>query len=181
MAKMCGWMARSAWPRADRCRKHNPVTDGRSPVRRDPAFYPFAAAVETRFQDLDPLGHINNVAMAALFEQGRVRFNRNMLDELHSRNAKNPNAGERWLIAKVDINYLAEAHFPAPVTICTGIGRIGTSSWTLLAAAFQNDTSGQSTCVATADCVLVMTGKDGPMPIPDGLRAMIAARMCAGL
>jgi acyl-CoA thioester hydrolase len=150
--------------------------DGRSPVRRDPAFYPFSAAVETRFQDLDPLGHINNVAMAALFEQGRVRFNRNMLDELHSRGA-----GERWLIAKVDINYLAEAHFPAPVMICTGIGRIGSSSWTLLAAAFQEDKAGESICVATCNCVLVMTGAGGPMPIPDALRRMIAARMCAGV
>ncbi len=150
--------------------------DERSATRRDPAFYPFSAEVETRFQDLDPLGHINNVAMAALFEQGRVRFNRNMLDELHSRAA-----GERWLIAKVDINYLAEAHFPAPVTIATGIGRIGSSSWTLLAAAFQDHSDGTRTCVATCDCVLVMTGKDGPKPIPDALRAMIATRMCKGL
>ncbi len=152
------------------------MTDGRSPVRRDPAFYPFAAEVETRFQDLDPLGHINNVAMAALFEQGRVRFNRNMLDELHSRSA-----GERWLIAKVDINYLAEGFFPAPVLVCTGIGRIGSSSWTLLAAAFQDRSDGTRVCVATCDCVLVMTGKDGPIPIPGDLRGKIAARMCAGV
>jgi acyl-CoA thioester hydrolase len=150
--------------------------DGRSAVRRDPAFYPFAAAVETRFQDLDPLGHINNVAMAALFEQGRVRFNRDMLKELHSRGA-----GERWLIAKVDINYLAEGHFPAPVQVCTGIGRVGSSSWTLLAAAFQEDAAGNSHCIATCDCVLVMTGATGPMPIPDALRGMIIARMCAGI
>jgi acyl-CoA thioester hydrolase len=132
--------------------------------------------VETRFQDLDPLGHINNVAMAALFEQGRVRFNRDMLKELHNRGS-----GERWLIAKVDINYLAEAHFPAPVHVHTGIGRIGNSSWTLLAAAFQDAADGVRHCVATCDCVLVMTGAAGPMPIPDALRAMIAARLCTGV
>ena len=53
--------------------------------RTDIAAYPFSATTETRFQDLDVLGHINNVAMAALFENGRVRFNRSLGSDLHEK------------------------------------------------------------------------------------------------
>jgi acyl-CoA thioester hydrolase len=48
------------------------------PTRLTPSAYPHSETIQTRFQDLDPLGHINNVAMAALFESGRVRFNQAM-------------------------------------------------------------------------------------------------------
>ncbi len=150
--------------------------DGRAPARRTPGFYPFSAEVETRFQDLDPLGHINNVAMSALFEQGRVRFNHDMLRELEARGKD-----ERWLIARVDVNYLAEAHFPAPLIVHTGVGRIGTSSWTLLAAGFQHGADGALQCVATCDCVMVMTGAAGPVPIPEAMRQRLETRLCPGL
>ena len=126
--------------------------------QRDPESYPFSTVTETRFQDLDPLGHINNVAMAALFENGRVRFNRNL-------GLERPRSGERWLIAAVSIDYVAEAHFPEPVEVMSGIGRIGSSSWDVYSAAFQ-----QGVCVATCVSTLVLTDKSGPKPIPDPLR-----------
>ncbi|WP_373489142.1 acyl-CoA thioesterase [Blastomonas sp.] len=124
----------------------------------DPASYPFSTVTETRFQDLDPLGHINNVAMAALFENGRVRFNRNLGLERRE-------PGERWLIASVAIDYVAEAHFPDPMEVMSGIGRIGTSSWDIYSAAFQCDQ-----CVATCVSTLVLTDKSGAKPLPDALR-----------
>lgn len=130
--------------------------------------YPFSGRVETRFQDLDPLGHINNVAMAALFETGRVRFNRSMGTGLHT-------SGERWLIVALSINYLAEAHFPADVTIASGIGEIGRSSWTIVSAAFQ-----EGLCVATSDSTLVLTTAAGPQPIGEGLRTALEANRVIG-
>jgi hypothetical protein len=65
------------------------------PTRLDPATYPVTVTIQTRFQDLDVLGHINNVAMAALFESGRVRFNQAI--KLHGW------AGHRWLVARVEM------------------------------------------------------------------------------
>lgn len=112
-----------------------------------PEVYPVSLAIETRFGDLDPLGHVNNVAMAGLFETARVRFHRQV--GLHPRDQ-----AVRWLIAAVAINYLAEAHFPAPVEIGTGIVAIGNTSWTLLSAAFQD-----GACVATCETVMVAQGK----------------------
>jgi acyl-CoA thioester hydrolase len=131
------------------------------PARLVPDNYPYATSVETRFQDLDPLGHINNVAMAALFENGRVRFNRELLVE-----RKRRVAGERWLIARVEVNYLAEGHFPDPITVTSGIGRIGTASWDIVSAAFQN---GQ--CIGLCDTTIVRTNELGSAPISDAFRA----------
>jgi acyl-CoA thioester hydrolase len=124
----------------------------------NPANYPFAHMTETRFADLDMLGHINNVAMAGLFEHGRGMFN-------HAIEVERRAPGQRWLIVKVEINYLAESFFPAPVEIASGISRIGRSSWDIASAAFQN-----GKCVATCITTIVLTDKDGSAPINNDLR-----------
>jgi acyl-CoA thioester hydrolase len=124
------------------------------PWRLSPSAYPFTADVQTRWADLDMLGHINNVSMAGLFEEGRGRFTSSLQMVRSSRDV-------RWLIAAVSINYIAEGHHPAPVTIGSGIGRIGARSWTIFSAAFQN-----GVCVATCDTSTVYTDKTGPQHIP---------------
>jgi acyl-CoA thioester hydrolase len=129
------------------------------PWRLQPSAYPFTVAIPTRWADLDLLGHINNVSMAGLFEEGRGLFNRSL--ELHR-----SDPGIRWLIAAVSLNYLAEAHHPHDVTIASGIGHIGSRSWTILSGAFQN-----GLCVATCDTTLVYTDKTGPTAFPESFRA----------
>lgn len=125
--------------------------------RLNPASYPFGTAIQTRFQDLDVLGHINNVAMAALFESGRVRFNMNA-------GFAQP-GGPRWLVAQVIVNYLAEGQFPADVEIRSGIGHAGTRSWQILSAAFQG-----GVCIATCDVVVVLSAERGASALPEALR-----------
>lgn len=132
------------------------------PARLDPAHYPHRTTIQTRFQDLDVLGHINNVAMAALFENARVRFNR-ALDLAGW-------SGHRWLVAQVEINYLAEAYFPDDVEVATGIGDVGNRSWQILSAAFQN-----GACVATCDVVIVMSASGGLTTLPDDFRTGLEA------
>ncbi|MBY8822382.1 acyl-CoA thioesterase [Sphingomonas colocasiae] len=134
--------------------------------RLDRAAYPFSFVTETRFQDVDILGHINNVAMAALFENGRVRFNRSL--GLFDR--RQPD--ERWLIAAIAINYLAEAHFPDDIEIASGVGHIGTRSWRIDAAAFQN-----GHCVATCDTTIVMTDAKGSQPLPAHMLSALTAHL----
>ena len=130
--------------------------------RLDAASYPVCEEYQTRFQDMDPNGHLNNVAFAALFESGRVLMNRH----IHGRNERPAN--ERTMVAAVEINYLAEGHFPEPVQIATGTGRIGTSSWTIVQAMFQN-----GYCIATCDTVVVCR--------TDGEAKPLRAEMVAGL
>ncbi|MGJ3628623.1 thioesterase family protein [Sphingomonas sp. MMS24-JH45] len=62
--------------------------------------YPRREVIRTRFQDLDLMGHLNNVAFAALFEDARVRFN-GLLGRM------NCGDGFRAVVANT-ITYLAE-------------------------------------------------------------------------
>lgn len=130
-------------------------------TRLDPARYPHRAEIQTRFADLDPQGHINNVAMATLFETARLRFN-------HAMGFGRRRAGGRWLVARVEINYLAEGHFPADMLVVNGIGRIGTRSWSILSCAFQDDRP-----IATCETVVVLEASEGTTAIPDDMRAML--------
>ncbi|MBN8847549.1 MAG: acyl-CoA thioesterase [Sphingomonas sp.] len=117
--------------------------------RLSPDTYPIREQVQTRYQDLDTNGHLNNVAFAALFETSRVRMNRalGMWDKVD---------GFRAVVARNEINYLTEGSFPDPVEIAIGIGRIGNRSWDMLAVMLQN---GQP--IATCDTVIVMTAPVG--------------------
>jgi acyl-CoA thioester hydrolase len=133
--------------------------------RLDPAIYPFSFDVATRWADLDMLGHINNVSMAGLFEEGRGKFTHSL--DMH-RDAKDI----RWLIAGVEIAYLAEAHHPGFVTVASGIGRVGARSWSILSAAFQG-----GRCVATCETTTVYTNASGSAPLPDEYRAKLTAMM----
>jgi len=129
--------------------------------RLDAGNYPVSMVIQSRFGDLDSLGHINNVAMASIFETARVHF--------HHRLGRHPaELGVRWLVAAVDLKYVEEAHFPYDVVVHSGIGHIGNSSWSLLSAAFQ-----QGECVATCDTVMVMKGPKGNRVIDDAIRAVM--------
>ncbi len=126
----------------------------------DQESYPFAVTIASRFGDMDILGHINNVAMAQLFENGRVQFN-------YSIDMMNRGTEERWLLAAVKIDYIEEAHFPGDITVASGISRIGTSSWDIASAAFQHDQ-----CVALSTSTLVYTKDGAAFPISAKMRDM---------
>ena len=134
--------------------------------RLDAANYPLRVTANTRFQDLDLNGHLNNVAFAALFENGRVRLNRD------ARPWDKRPGNERTMVAAVTINYLAEGSFPDDVIVTSGIGSIGSSSWTILQAMFQNDR-----CIATCDTVVVCRTDDESRPLRTELRAGLGAMM----
>ena len=118
------------------------------------AAFPHSWECGTRFADLDPLGHINNVAMAAILEDARVRLS----------SAINGDAGLkpfRILIAAHLLNYVAEAYYPALVHVSSGIRAIGKSSWQLAQIARQDGRT-----VALACCALV--AEEGGRSVPIG-------------
>ena len=127
--------------------------------RLNPASYKVTMAADTRFQDLDVNGHLNNVAFAALFENARVHLNR------AARPLGDRPTNERTMVAVVTINYLREGNFPDGVTLCSGIGQIGTSSWTIIQAMFQN-----GHCIATCDTIVVCRTDNQAKPLRDELR-----------
>jgi acyl-CoA thioester hydrolase len=131
-----------------------------SPELLDPSAYPFVNEITTRFADVDPNQHINNVAIAAAFEDSRVRLD--MRGDLRDRERYH---GVRVVVAAAYIDYLAEAHYPAPLRIHGGVIAIGRSSWTVGQLAMQEGQP-RAFCRAT----LVSTDGSKAQPIPDTLR-----------
>jgi len=131
--------------------------------------YPLTFEVPSRFQDLDPLGHINNVAIGAYYEEGRGDLHRQafppQLRKQHSM---------RMVIADVHIAYLAEAFHPNTLIVGTGALKMGNTSYTLGQALFQN---GQ--CVGVCETVLVNTDGTKPAPMPVEGREALQALMIA--
>lgn len=140
-----------------------------APWRLDATAYPVVEEFGTRYQDLDTNGHLNNVAFAALFENARVQINR------VARPWGDRPSSERTMVASVAIAYLREGSFPEPVTVCSGIGRIGNSSWTIEQAMFQ---SGH--CIATCDTVVVCRTDNEAKPLRPEVRAELESRMTRG-
>src|SRR3954469_5352788 len=109
-----------------------------------------------RFGDLDPQGHVNNTVFATFFETGRVALLR------EPGNALSP-PGTTSVLARLDINFLRELHWPGAVEIGTGVAGIGRSSFTFLQAIFH-----EGACAATGRATMVMidaaTRRSPPLP-----------------
>src|SRR3546814_19405985 len=109
---------------------------------------------------MDVNGHLNNVAIATLFESGRVFLNA-QVQPLTERPSN-----ERSMVAAIEINYLAEGDFPDPVHIASGFGRLGGTSWTIIPAIFQNGRA-----IATRATVIVCRTAGHPQPLRETLTA----------
>ena len=134
------------------------------PIWLDPGLYFETITVRPRFQDLDPLNHINNVAMAALFEDARVQFN-------HPMSAHFQTDRVRTMVVGQTLNYVNECHLRPDVDFHLGVGQMGTSSWVVQASAWQGDTP-----VLLAMATLVSTHEGKACPIPTSLREMLNER-----
>lgn len=135
------------------------------PALLNPARYPFRHEISTRFADMDPNNHLNNVALAAMFEDGRVRFNQ-------SSGFREAMVGRRAMVANTEIAYLAEGHFPHPIVATCAIEALGRSSWTVVQVLVQHDR-----VIAFARSTLVCIASDRPAALPDAFRATLEGWM----
>lgn len=94
--------------------------------------YPFRTYDKLRYGDTDRQGHVNNAVFATFFETGRVDM---LFDPAH------PflEAGQAFVLARLEIDLVAEINWPGTVEIGTRVGRVGRSSVVLEQAIFQNE------------------------------------------
>lgn len=137
------------------------------PALLDPAVYPHVCEVTTRFADLDINNHINNVAMAAIIEDARVRFH------VASGFAKALPAGAQTMVVSLTIDYLAQAFYPHPLKVHSGLSAVGDRSVRLRHLLMQNDRP-----VALAEAVAVHVVGNKAAPLPENLREMIEVWKC---
>lgn len=123
----------------------------------------FAEKVEiaTRFDDLDVQGHVNNVAVAVLFQEARGRFNSGHLSSFLGQ-------GRGLVVGSLHIDYAGPMHYPDPVDIETGVLEVGRTSYLLGQVARQG-----GRIAAYAEVILVMTEDGRATPIPEAARAVL--------
>jgi len=131
------------------------------PRRLDASAYPWSVVVETRFGDMDVNFHLNNVAVAGLYEEARVRFNWHIRDNFAV-------GRPQFLVARVEIDYLGEGGYRVPTSMGVAVVATGTSSWRVAMGLFQ-----RGGCIGLCDTVMVHRGDAGPAPIPDLLRTAL--------
>ncbi|MBC77675.1 MAG: thioesterase [Halobacteriovoraceae bacterium] len=83
-----------------------------------------------RFNDTDALGHINNASFASWFEEARRPLFEVFIPDLDPK---------KWnlIIAKIEIEYLAQTNFGQEVEIKTWLEKVGNSSMTVIQEAWQ--------------------------------------------
>ena len=128
--------------------------------------YPFVTDAAHRFGDMDIYAHVNNVSIARLFEEGRLKF------ALHYRKIPfNKLAGseEKILVASSLINYIGEVFYPDPVKVYMGVVDIGSSSYTISCLMTQ---SGHP--VAHSRCTMVRVEEGQSKPLSNALRQSLS-------
>ena len=129
----------------------------------------FYLELEPRFSDTDALGHISNTTLPVWFEQARTPVFRIFHPTLEA---------ETWplIIARLEIDLMAQSYWHIPVKIKTGIGKIGNSSFHVIQEAWQGDKQ-----IARGVAVLIHfdyeIGK--ALPIPDDIKARLAEHAVA--
>jgi acyl-CoA thioester hydrolase len=140
------------------------------PLQLPIAAYPFRTDIDVRLADLDFARHVNNAAVAAFYEETRVRFHLSYFgaDAVFNR----PAGG--GVVAQVSIQYLRETVYGTPVTGCAGIAQLGNSSYTLAQALFQGDH-----CVSEATCVIAQRENGRAAPLSEALQGRLSELMVA--
>ncbi|MCB8883307.1 acyl-CoA thioesterase [Acidisoma cellulosilytica] len=119
------------------------------------------AQERVRYSDTDAQGHVNNVAYFAYLETGRTTLAQTCGLPIGLHN------GMHTVLARVEIDYRAEVHWPATLDLGSAVVKLGRSSATIIQGIFHGDR-----CVAMGREVIVMveTATGLSTPIPDDLR-----------
>lgn len=110
----------------------------------EPSLFQSWTSENIRYADTDRQGHVNNAIFATFFEIGRVSL-------VYSPEAQLVAPGTEFVIARLEIDYLAEIGWPGHVAIGTTVASVGRSSLTLNQAIFQGERR-----VAQAHSVVVL-------------------------
>jgi acyl-CoA thioester hydrolase len=125
----------------------------------------FFVTIAPRFYETDALGHINNASIAAWFEVVRIRYLESLIDA-------NPGAARDWMLASIQIDFVAETFYGKDVVAKITGATVGNSSLSVLCEMYQED---RLTIRGKSVLVYMDTAAKSSVRIPDSLREMIAS------
>ncbi|ATZ67578.1 acyl-CoA thioesterase [Acinetobacter haemolyticus] len=122
----------------------------------------FTLSITPRFYETDAFGHINNTVITGWFETAREPIFRLFNPSMVIKNLP-------LILARVEVDFVAQIYYGADIEIKTWIERIGNSSFIVAHEAWQNNQ-----CVARGKAVQVyfdfITQKSSPIPEPDRIQ-----------
>lgn len=125
----------------------------------------FIHQLEPRFAETDALGHISNTIFPIWFEDARTPVFKIFNPEMNV---------HKWtlILARQEIDHTAQTFIGKSVTIQTGLGHIGNSSFELIQIAEQD-----GEIIAKGEAILVHFDydKQKASPIPDDIRVQLEA------
>ena len=129
--------------------------------------YAYVWPVEVRFRDLDALGHVNNAVFLTYLESARIAY----WLELSGRSGL---AGMDMILARVEIDYRAQAGYREQLDVGVRIAAVGQSSVTMELRVVARE---PQRLIAESRNVLVFFDYDAnrSRPIPDELRSRLMA------
>jgi acyl-CoA thioester hydrolase len=130
----------------------------------------FTATFSPRFYETDAFGHVNNTVVTGWFETAREPIFRLFTPDMDIKALS-------MILARVEVDYVAQIYYGADVTVHTGIERIGNSSFVVWHEAFQN---GQTVARGKAVQVHFDFTAQKSSPLPEHLRAALAVHLREG-
>ena len=130
----------------------------------DPALYDHWVDDVVRFSDTDLQGHVNNTAIAKYVESGRLHFDFDVLTPA----ADGIDEPFSLILAKLNLNFLAETFFPGRVRVGSRLIGLGNSSMTTAHGLFR-----ESGCFGSSTCVMVNKVEGASRPIGPKMRARL--------
>jgi acyl-CoA thioester hydrolase len=122
----------------------------------DPATYPYFREETLRYTDIDPLWHVNNVAIAGLFETARYDYLDNHVGRMKVE-------GWSFMIVNLTLDYRGQVHYPGRTKCGSRLARIGEKSVSVIQGLFQEERCA-ATALITFGSVDLETGRSVPVP-----------------
>lgn len=124
--------------------------------------------IETRWSDLDALGHVNNTRFFTFDESARLDYFGELM-----RSDPQFWKSRGLILARIECDFIAQLHHPSKLKIGFRIARLGRSAMNTLAGMFAD---GQLVAVTRGVVVWFDYTQQKTQPIPDDVRAMVRAR-----
>ena len=119
---------------------------------------------KVRYGDTDRQGHVNNAVFSTFLETGRVEM-------MHDPEHPLDRPGTEYVLVNLSLDLQAELQWPGMVDIGTGVEHVGTTSFRVAQAIFQN---GTRAATARTTVVLLDTATRRPTPLDETTRARLA-------
>jgi len=127
----------------------------------------FELKMKPRFSETDALGHINNTSVPMWFEQGREPLFEFFVPTMKP---------EDWnlIIARIEVDFLAQLEFRHEVTIKTWLSKMGNSSMQITQEAWQ-----EGKCCARGKAAMIHFDYETntAAAIPDDIRQVLESHL----